>query len=536
MTNLCRRLIAMLAAATSLALTRPAAAAITADQLVLIVNRQQPAGRQLAEEYAKLRGVPDGRIVEVDVPDLDEIDRTFYDRSIALPVRRELASRGLNDKVRCAVLFYGMPLRIRERKSTPFDRAEVAQVLEPARKLLRHRIDQAATQLEAIARELTPTFAPAADADNAAAFQQRITMAERAIAAALPAVADASRREDVQARVKAAQSLITTLPPDLPGAPATAPTALPSQARVEELIAEPEDPAARRQLRALVLSSRNSFQAFALIDFQRTLLTETETEASVDSELSCVRLPNYPRGRWVPNPLFHVAQAASLRELMLRTCRIDGPTPEVARRIFNDSIVAEHRGLSGDVILDARGLSGTGGFGSYEYYDGTIRRAFDLFKGDAELPTMTDDEVTLIGDRVSQQAAIYCGWYQVRNFSPVASFVPGAIAIHVASYELINLRSPSERGWCRGLLLAGADATIGAVGEPYLLAFPPADDFLSLLLSGQPTLVEAYWATLPVTSWKMILIGDPLYRPFAARPALKVEQLSPSLRESLDVR
>jgi uncharacterized protein (TIGR03790 family) len=254
----------------------------------------------------------------------------------------------------------------------------------------------------------------------------------------------------------------------------------------------------------------------------------------VDSELSCLWLPTYPLGRWVPNGFHHSGQAAALRDKLIRVARIDGPTPEVARRVFNNSLVAERRGLAGEAILDARGLSGNGGFGSYEYYDATIRRSFGLFGDRADLPTRTDDKADLIGDHVSDRAAIYCGWYRVRDYAPVANFVPGAIAVHVASYEMINLRSPSEKGWCRGLMLAGADATMGAVGEPYLLAFPPADEFFSLLLTGRATLAEAYWATVPVTSWKIILIGDPLYRPFKAEPQLPAERLAPSLKAIID--
>ena len=510
-----------------------ASAAMSADDLVLIVNKQQPAGRTLAEEYAKLRHVPDGRIIEIDLPDRDDVDRAYYDASIAAVVRREIESRGLKAKATCAVLFYGVPLRIRERTASPRDRAEVTEILEPMHQALLARVNDAAAKLEAIAREATPTFAPAAVPDGPAGLQQRLQVAERAALNGIAQAGDAAQQRALGERLKAAQSLLTTLPA-FAGITFAKPTALPTPAEVAALAAARDDPDARRDLRNLVHATNNSFQLYAIVDMQRAQLTATETESSVDSELSCVWLPAYPLGRWIPNPFFHAGGAAALRPMMIRTCRIDGPTPDVARRTFNDSVVAEQRGLAGDVILDARGLSGNGGFGSYEYYDATIRRCFGLFKNDPELSTRTDDGPELIGDHVSDRAAIYCGWYRVRNFAPVASFVPGSIAVHVASYEMIGLRAPSERGWCRGLLLAGADATMGAVGEPYLLAFPPADDFFSLLLTGKATLAEAYWATLPVTSWKIILIGDPLYRPFAAKPAMEIDALSPSLRAAAD--
>ena len=64
------------------------------------------------------------------------------------------------------------------------------------------------------------------------------------------------------------------------------------------------------------------------------------------------------------------------------------------------------------------------------------------------------------------------------------------------------------------MLEKGAAATIGPVGEPYVDAFPPPELFFSFLTAGR-NLVESYFFSLPHLSWKMVLIGDPLYRPFA---------------------
>jgi hypothetical protein len=52
------------------------------------------------------------------------------------------------------------------------------------------------------------------------------------------------------------------------------------------------------------------------------------------------------------------------------------------------------------------------------------------------------------------------------------------------------------------------------VGEPYVQAFPPPEIFFALLLDGSYTLVETYFLSLPSLSWQMVLVGDPLYRPF----------------------
>jgi uncharacterized protein (TIGR03790 family) len=63
------------------------------------------------------------------------------------------------------------------------------------------------------------------------------------------------------------------------------------------------------------------------------------------------------------------------------------------------------------------------------------------------------------------------------------------------------------------MLVHGVTATLGAVAEPYLNAFPDPRDFFLELIEGK-SLVEAFYRTQPFCSWQIILIGDPLYKPF----------------------
>lgn len=52
------------------------------------------------------------------------------------------------------------------------------------------------------------------------------------------------------------------------------------------------------------------------------------------------------------------------------------------------------------------------------------------------------------------------------------------------------------------------------VGEPYLQSFPEPEAFFGLLTEGVLSLAECYMVSLPYLSWKMVLVGDPLYRSF----------------------
>jgi len=74
--------------------------------------------------------------------------------------------------------------------------------------------------------------------------------------------------------------------------------------------------------------------------------------------------------------------------------------------------------------------------------------------------------------------------------------------------------------------------TIGPVSEPYLHAFPRPEEFFGLLVTGKYTLVECYWKTELLTSWMMVLVGDPLYNPYAKTPKLTEEKVKPSPAEA----
>src|SRR5262245_52770963 len=98
-----------------------------------------------------------------------------------------------------------------------------------------------------------------------------------------------------------------------------------------------------------------------LEDRQRRL-SHAESVASVDSELMLLWWDNYPLYRWILNPLYWQFPEQGRRQLppVLMTCRLDGPTPEIAKRLVDDAVAVEAKGgLSGKVYVDARGIAYT---------------------------------------------------------------------------------------------------------------------------------------------------------------------------------
>jgi len=233
-----------------------------------------------------------------------------------------------------------------------------------------------------------------------------------------------------------------------------------------------------------------------------------ETDASVDSELSLVLCNAYELYRWQPNALRTPAAPQPFKTLMV--ARLDGPSYGIAKGLIDKALAAEEEGLTGTVYIDSRGLFNKD---TYSYYDQSMRDLALLIRLRTSLPVKEERTADLFPPGSCPQAALYCGWYSLTKYVDAFEFVEGAVGYHIASLEAVNLRDPDSTQWCPALLKHGITATLGAVGEPYLHAFPEPKVFFGALLDGH-CLVETYYLTQPFTSWQLVLIGDPLYQPF----------------------
>jgi uncharacterized protein (TIGR03790 family) len=170
--------------------------------------------------------------------------------------------------------------------------------------------------------------------------------------------------------------------------------------------------------------------------------------------------------------------------------------------------------------------------GGYRAFDEKLARLAQLVSANTKMPVTFDRRHPVLPPNSIKDVAIYTGWYSVRNYVPSCEFKAGAVGYHIASYEMLSLRTDNEKGWVAGLLNDGIASTLGAVAEPYLSSMPSPDEFFPLLLTGRLTLAEVYWKTTPMTSWMMSFIGDPLYTPFKTNPQLQPEQLPPLLQRA----
>lgn len=255
------------------------------------------------------------------------------------------------------------------------------------------------------------------------------------------------------------------------------------------------------------------------IDGRIKAFNKNDQGAAVDSELALLLAEDYDLKQWIPNPFFLGFQNQFLpvkKKDVLFVSRLDGPSEKIVKRIIDDSIASETAGLSGTAYFDARWpksekkeLQGTA------FYDNSLHLTAErlrLLK--PLLPVVVNDKSELFKAGQAPGAALYCGWYSLANYVDAFDWRPGAIGYHIASQECQTLRPGSSNVWCKRMLEDGVAATIGPVAEPYVQAFPVPEAFFGALIDGSYTLVEAYFLSLPYLSWQMVLVGDPLYRPF----------------------
>lgn len=249
-------------------------------------------------------------------------------------------------------------------------------------------------------------------------------------------------------------------------------------------------------------------------------LQNTTMRAAVDSELALVQAGDYALDGWIKNPYFPGFQKDGLslkKDQVLLVCRLDGPDTATVYRIINDSLQAEKTGLQGKAYFDARWPAAEkNNLSGYRLYDQSIHNAAATVQ--KRMVVVVDAQEDLFAEKSCPEAALYCGWYSLGKYVDSFTWQQGAIGYHIASAECASLKERSRPLWCLKMLEKGIAATVGPVYEPYVQGFPLPELFFSRLVEGYMSLGESYLVSLPFLSWQTILIGDPLYQPFAPKP------------------
>ena len=240
-------------------------------------------------------------------------------------------------------------------------------------------------------------------------------------------------------------------------------------------------------------------------------------EASVDSELAVLGYfsPKISGARL--NGYFKSFRSIDQWEdaALLLVCRLDAPTAATVRRMISDAIATEKKGLWGRAYVDSAHAAAAG----YELGDQWLAEIpQQLHK--VGIPVVYHSPVPGIFPESypMTDCALYYGWYYPNVAGPFTqpdfNFVPGAIAMHIHSFSANTLRDPNA-SWVGPLVSRGAAASVGNVYEPYLQLTTLPNILNDRLLHGFTFAESAYSATQAL-SWMSVMVGDPLYRPYAS--------------------
>jgi uncharacterized protein (TIGR03790 family) len=518
----------------------------------LVFNKNSQQSGELALFYADRRGIPKRQMIALDVALAEQMPRERYEPDVAEPIRKWLIERDMADRIACLVTFYDVPIRVDRQSPTP----EMRQALRRARRYWDTALKEYEEVLVQANQIVRPTKVPTTTTSGPRPEKKVAGMAKQFRTTVVQAIKRATRLREPSAVRDVNRQILSCMERahGVSGVVAHLRQSNQGDAHLGEVQLEKLQRAVRQgtaQLRAMLgegmLSPRRE-DAYRLIrriagvigllgQLERDIneLKGLETNAALDSELSLLWARPASLYRWRVNTLNvrlrsdqavrASRHATEFERPAVMVARLDGPNPSTVRRIIEDAFATEKVGLKGHAYFDARGLSGSNRPGSYGSYDEDVRALAELMRTKTSIPTVLDNRKELFGPGACPDTAIYCGWYSLGKYQDAFDFVRGAVAFHIASVEAVSLRRSKRQYWCRRLLEDGVAATLGPVAEPYLMAFPKPREFFGLLLTGQYSLVECYYYTKPYASWMMLLIGDPLYRPFAANPQLKVEDV-----------
>ncbi len=558
---------------SAVAFAAAARAELLPSEVAVVAARGNQESEDLAAYYAKARGIPAANVCLIDMPDGEECPRAAWDHQVRPAIVEWLAANDPEHKLRCLATVWGVPLSIAAAAPTAELRAyqdflagergvrvaglrdtiQQIDALVPPGEVSTHAVGAAAAGVGGAAaaggkpQPPAETPPPAGSPAELAWLQSQLETAIKAAQSRINALPLGETRQTAQSLlqryVTAAGGAVILLqnlqqqassqrdpPPAVVAEFHRLRGAASAWVETRQLL-ERRPPGIERDLAILPIVDRigGVLATVPWLDDQLAAAAANLTAASFDSELALVlwpagyellgRQPNYLRAEFEPS---HLRTAFPT----LMVARLDGPTPAAARGIVDAALAAERDGLAGKAYFDSRGITArtdvrkTSQAAAAEF-DQAILAAARGFQGETTVPTVVNELPALFAAGECPDAALYCGWYSLGKYVDAFAFNPGAVAYHAAGDEAAGLHDAASQRWCKRLLEDGAAATIGAVFGDDAAAFPWPNEFFRRLAGGDLTLAECYWQTLPATSWSVLLIGDPLYRPFKNRQVAK---------------
>lgn len=202
--------------------------------------------------------------------------------------------------------------------------------------------------------------------------------------------------------------------------------------------------------------------------------------------------------------------------LIYSVWRLDAATKALAKALVDRAIAAEalpartgngcfDMQLGDTTLLNDHGLAS----GDWDIYRAS------LYAGQAGFATVNDQLPTEFGTAPSPllcpNALLYTGWYSLNNYNNAFTWNPGAIGFHLDSASALDPRAGPN--WSANAIQNGITVTAGATEEPYLQGLSRAAGVFRNLFEGA-NVADAFLRNTRWLRWRILFLGDPLYRPF----------------------
>jgi uncharacterized protein (TIGR03790 family) len=276
-------------------------------------------------------------------------------------------------------------------------------------------------------------------------------------------------------------------------------------------------------VRPLTISAPNSAEPFAIDSYLADIWDQYSAATFIPAPTGAHRYYADVQNQgnvYTPFVPFATFRAQPRSSLIYSVWRLDGPTPEIAKGLVDKATLAANN-ATGAACIDRNQ-------GDMFYVQDAFAASADwdlhqaaVFLAEAGIPVTEDPAgaefghapAPLICPADGSPVAFYSGWYSLNEYNGpgVFNWAPGAIGFHLDSGSAVDPRGGTN--WSANALLKGITVTSGAVGEPYLQGLARPGGLFRNLLEGA-NVGDAFLRNTQWLKWRIINIGDPLYRPF----------------------
>src|SRR5687768_13258168 len=100
--------------------------ALEPKEIFLLVNKNVPSSKEVADHYCKQRSVPVDNVIVLDVPTTEDINRRDYNAKIVGPLRAALKDK--KDQAKVLLSIHGIPLRVGGSTPSPEESEQVKKL------------------------------------------------------------------------------------------------------------------------------------------------------------------------------------------------------------------------------------------------------------------------------------------------------------------------------------------------------------------------------------------------------------------------